>query len=81
MKALYLSCTAPFAEDSGAPVVRECELVQHLLGILGGTLHGTHARRLLAAVVLQKGVVECLHTAPTFYWLLLHVPPSGNTCE
>ena len=44
------------------PVVGEGELGQHLLGVLGGALHGAHAGRLLAAVVLQHCVVQRLHS-------------------
>lgn len=46
--------------QQSAPVVGQRELAQHLLGVLGGRLHGRHARCLLAAVVLQQPVVQRL---------------------
>ena len=42
------------------PVVLQRQLADHFCGILRGALHGRHARCLLAAVVLQQGIVQGL---------------------
>ena len=65
------------------PVVREGELLQHLFGILGGALHGAHARCLLAAVVFQHGIVQSLHSTETTEHTLLsqQLRPSASGHE
>lgn len=64
--------TAKIGSSSSSPVVGQRELVEHLLSVLGRTLHGAHARGLLTAVVLQQRIVECLPTPPGIVKQLLH---------
>ena len=39
-------------------VVLQCELADHLGGVLGSVLHGSHSRGLLRGGVLHEGVVD-----------------------